>query len=151
MCPKPWAIINAVLAQRYVFVESWHNYYYTCYSLGFFPKKQDKLNHFCLNARPRSTTMAQHWHNNGSTTLGFLSSLKSFVLACNEIKKMKWICFRPFLCTYRLNWARRTFWRWWDEWDDTALETQDSKFKPWRSEVEHATSRSQRLSTMSTV
>ena len=37
--------------------------------------------------------------------------------------------FRPPLCTYRLN------------WDDTALQTQDSKFKPWRSEAEHATQR----------
>ena len=27
--------------------------------------------------------------------------------------------FRPPLCTYRLNWARRTFWGWWDKWDDT--------------------------------
>ena len=41
---------------------------------------------------------------------------------------------RPLLCTYRLNWAVRTSWGWWDEWDDTALQTQDSKFKPWRSE-----------------
>ena len=54
----------------------------------------------------------------------------------------------PLLCTYRLNWARRTSWGWWDEWDDTALQTQDSKFKPWRSEAEHATSRSLRLSTI---
>ena len=27
--------------------------------------------------------------------------------------------FRPPLCTYRLNWARRTSWGWWDDWDDT--------------------------------
>ena len=32
--------------------------------------------------------------------------------------------------------------------DNTALLTQDSKFKPWRSEAEHATSRSQRLPTI---
>ena len=25
--------------------------------------------------------------------------------------------FRPPLCTYRLNWARRTSWGWWDDWD----------------------------------
>ena len=56
--------------------------------------------------------------------------------------------FRPLLCTYRINWARRTSWGWWDEWDDTALQTQDSKFKPWRSEAEHATSRSRRLPTI---
>ena len=52
------------------------------------------------------------------------------------------------LCTYRLNWARRTTWEWWDEWDDTALLTQNSKFEPWRSEVEYATSRSRRLPTI---
>ena len=56
--------------------------------------------------------------------------------------------FRPPLCTYRLNCARRTSWGWWDEWDDTVLQTQDSKFEPWRSEVEHATSRSRRLPTI---
>ena len=53
--------------------------------------------------------------------------------------------FRPPLCTYRLNWARRTSWGWWDDWDDTVLQTQDSKFEPWRSEAEHANSRSRRL------
>ena len=53
--------------------------------------------------------------------------------------------FRPPLCTYRLNWARRTSWRWWDDWDDTVLQTQESKFEPWRSEAEHATSQSRRL------
>ena len=58
--------------------------------------------------------------------------------------------FRPPLCTYRLNWARRTSWGWWDGWDDTVLQTQDSKFEPWRSEAEHATSRSRRLPTILT-
>ena len=52
------------------------------------------------------------------------------------------------LCTYRLNWARRTSCGWWDEWDDTALQTQDSTFERWRSEAEHATSRSRRLPTI---
>ena len=73
-------------------------------------------------------------------------------------KRMGWTCdvlcyflhlpvsgFRPPLCTYRLNWARITSWGWWDDWDDTVLQTQDSKFEPWRSEAEHATSRSRRL------
>ena len=61
--------------------------------------------------------------------------------------QMKWneSGFRPPLCTYRLNWARRTSWGWWDDWDDTVLQTQDSKFEPWWSEAEHATSRSRRL------
>ena len=58
--------------------------------------------------------------------------------------------FRPPLCTYRLNWARRTSWGWWDDWDDTVLQTQDSKFDPWRSEAEPATSRSRRLPTILT-
>ena len=39
-------------------------------------------------------------------------------------------------------------WGWWDERDDTALQTQYSKFKPWRSETEHASSRSRRLPTI---
>ena len=53
-----------------------------------------------------------------------------------------------YMYTYRLNWARRTSWRWRDEWDDTALQIQDSKFEPWCSESEHAISRSRRLSTI---
>ena len=66
--------------------------------------------------------------------------------------EMKWneSGFRPPLCTYRLNWARRTSWGWWDDWDDTVLQTQDSKFEPRRSEAEHATSRSRRLPTILT-
>ena len=69
-----------------------------------------------------------------------------------NLKEMKWneSGFRPPLCTYRLNWARRTSWGWWDDWDDTVLQTQDSKFEPWRSEAEHATSRSRRLPTILT-
>ena len=56
--------------------------------------------------------------------------------------------FRPPLCTYRLNWTRITSWGWWDDWDDTVLQTQDSKFELWRSEAEHANSRLRRLSTI---
>ena len=52
---------------------------------------------------------------------------------------------RPPLCTCRLNWARIPSWGWWDAWDDTALQTQASKFGSWRSE--HATSPSGRFST----
>ena len=43
---------------------------------------------------------------------------------------------------------RENSWGWWDEWDDTALQTQDSKFESLRSEAEHATSRSRRLPTI---
>ena len=65
---------------------------------------------------------------------------------------MKWneSGFRPPLCTYRRNWARRTSWGWWDDRDDTVLQTQDSRFEPWRSEAEPATSRSRRLPTIPT-
>ena len=56
--------------------------------------------------------------------------------------------FRPPLCSYRLNWARRTSWGWWDELDDTALQTQDSKFEPWRPEAEQTTTWSCRLPTI---
>ena len=71
---------------------------------------------------------------------------------CPLQNEMKWneSGFRQPLCTYRLNWARRTSWGWWDDWDDTVLQTQDSKFEPWRSEAEHATSRSRRLPTILT-
>ena len=58
--------------------------------------------------------------------------------------------FRQHLSTYRLNWARRTSWGWWDDWDDTVLQTQVPKFEPWWSEAEHATSRSRRLPTILT-
>ena len=65
---------------------------------------------------------------------------------------MKWneSGFRTPLCTYMLTWAKRTSWGWWDDWDDTVLQTQDSISEPWRSEAEHATSRSRRLPTILT-
>ena len=47
-------------------------------------------------------------------------------------KNMKWNeCLLGHLCVhvYRLNLARRTSWGWRDEWDDTALQTQNSKFE----------------------
>ena len=86
----------------------------------------------------RRDMLNQHWADVGppSTTLAFYKWNESG--------------FRPPLCTYRLNWARRTSWGWWDDWDDTVLQTQDSKFEPWRSEAEHATSRSRRLPTILT-
>ena len=42
---------------------------------------------------------------------------------------MKWneSIFRPLLCTCRLNWTRRTSWGWWDESDDTVLQTLDPR------------------------
>ena len=70
------------------------------------------------------------------------------VLLCVRREKWNEWGFRPSVCTCRLNWARKTYWGWWDEWDDTTLQTQNSKFDPWRSEAEHATSRSRRLPTL---
>ena len=64
-----------------------------------------------------------------------------------QMKWNKW-GFKPHVCAYRLNWAMRTSWEWWYEWDDTALQTQDSKFGPWLCEAEHATSHSRRLPTI---
>ena len=41
-------------------------------------------------------------------------------------------CMNGILGTYRLNWARISFWGWWDKWDipPPPPQTQDSKFKP---------------------
>ena len=46
------------------------------------------------------------------------------------------------LCAHNLyaNLARSTSWGLWDEWDDTALQTQDSKFEHRWSEAEHGLS-----------
>ena len=84
----------------------------------------------------------------------FRVSWTNFVLCFGHFFSCKWnkndSGFRPPLCTYRLNWARRTFWGLWDEWDDTVLQTQDSKLEPWRSEADQAASRSRRLPTILT-
>ena len=94
--------------------------------------------------------VSRRLHNNGNINICLLKLCSRLVydyvydsLIC-RIPPVKWneSGFRPPLCTYRLNWARRTSWGW---WDDTVLQTQDSKFEPWRSEAEHATSRSRRL------
>ena len=69
----------------------------------------------------------------------YLGQCRVYILKWNESG------FRPPLCTYRLNWARRTSWGWWDEWDDNALQTQDSKFEPWLSEADNSTTRSRRI------
>ena len=92
-------------------------------------------------------TCASKAHCLLTIAMHFFQSWSDYIL-----KEMKWneSGFRPPLCTYRLNWARRTSWGWWDDWDDTVLQTQDSKFEPWRSEAEHATSRSRRLPTILT-
>ena len=97
-----------------------------------------------LQKRTSTTTYA--------SAIGNATIFKTVKFSSRRLSRMKWneSGFRPPLCTYRLNWARRTSWGWWDEWDDTVLQTQDSKFEPWRSEAEHATSRSRRLPTILT-
>ena len=52
-------------------------------------------------------------------------------VASDKMKWNKWneSGFRPPLCTYRLNWARRTSWGWWDDWDDTVLQTQEFEIR----------------------
>ena len=60
----------------------------------------------------------------------WLNNFLSPVLLTIQSSKWNESGFRSLLRTYRLNCAKRTSWGWWDEWDDTALQTQDSKFKP---------------------
>ena len=62
-----------------------------------------------------------------------LVAMRFWTKAKNKIKWNEY-GFRWHLCTYRLNWARKTSRGWWDEWDDTALQPQDLKLMPWRSE-----------------
>ena len=97
---------------------------------------------FSLPKRTSATTYA--------SAIGNATIFKTVTFSSRRLSQMKLneSGFRPPLCTYRLNWARRTSWGWWDEWDDTVLQTQDSKFEPWRSEAERATSRSRRPPTM---
>ena len=73
-----------------------------------------------------------------ATALLCANNSREMTMLVNEMKWNEW-SFMPPLCTYRLNWVRRTSWGWWDEWDDTALKTQDSKFEPRKSEAERAT------------
>ena len=57
----------------------------------------------------------------------------------------KWKTGLDHLCAHnRLNWNGRISGEWWDEWDDSILQTQDSKFVPWQSDAQHATSRASR-------
>ena len=100
----------------------------------------------------KSRARAQRYRTGSPVQWLKLSAWKVGDRAFEPHSGLKWneSGFRPPLCTYRLNWARRTSWGWWDDWDDTVLQTQDSKFDPWRSEAEHATSRSRRLPTILT-
>ena len=104
------------------------------------------------NRQPDGTQLIKHpreCSHLAITTCTFLQSGKSWWICANLCRQIKWMGFRPYMCTCRINWARKTPWGWWDEWDDTALQTHDSKFEPWRFEAEHSTSRPRRLPTIS--
>ena len=125
------------------------------------PIFKSELKDFFINYRPDPLLpqFQRNWKNffnnrlnkflEINNTIDFIKSFRYHWshIAVTKIRKNE-SGLRPLLCTYRLNWARRIFWRLWDEWDDTALQTQDSKCEPWRSEAEHATSRSCRLPTI---
>ena len=72
------------------------------------------------------------------TFIVYTITVKASGATCGQME-MKWneSGFRPPVCTYRLNWAMRTSWGWWNDWDDTVFQTQDAKFEPWRFEGEH--------------
>ena len=55
---------------------------------------------------------------------GWTQGVRRICVFLGMSSRMKWneSGFRPLLCTYRLNWARRTSWGWWDDWDDTVLQ-----------------------------
>ena len=58
-------------------------------------------------------------------------------------KRMNELGFKQHLCTYGLNWVRRTAWGWWDE-----MRWHCPKFEPCRCEAELTTSRLRRLPTI---
>ena len=134
-------------------------------TINFFYKNKALARHFGdrthLNARCSIHAIISAKRNTDNVDIFRLSEYighirknvaKTRWIGCLYLQGKKWneSGFRPPLCTYRLNWARRTSWGWWDDWDDTVLQTQDSKFEPWRSEAEHASSRSRRLPTILT-
>ena len=103
-----------------------------------------------INVHLTTWRYAKHFHSPDVSAVKSSQDNPLSLTSVSMVKKWNESGFRPPLCTYRLNWARRTSWGWWDDWDDTVLQTQDSKFEPWRSEAEHATSRSRRLPTILT-
>ena len=81
--------------------------------------------------------------------VGFEPAISSF--PSRQLQPMNECGFMPLYAYNRLNWVRRTSWGWWDEWDYTTLQTGNAKFETWRSETEHATSRSRRLPRISNI
>ena len=127
-------IICVVEVSIYTTCSNFHNF-----TSWYIPKSHPGS--ICTYGQGTKNTFSQYYLH--SITYSFN---KKYTFHINLIE-MKWneSGFRPPLCTYRLNWAKRTSWGWRDDWDDTVLQTQDSKFEPWRSEADHATSRSRRL------
>ena len=91
---------------------------------------------------PKICALDQHMQDVGSQLKKKLSDYFRIRLsiALLSIQWYEW-CFKPHLCTYRLHWAKCTSCGWWEEWDDSVLQRQDSKFQPWRSGAEFAISR----------
>ena len=114
-------------------------------TLGPPPLKQ-WINVFLLsNLQTKGWSLSEHWGTLFTacflwTCLHYMVILRSqnkitdlcMIWAWLSRFKMKWneSGFRPPLCTYRLNWARRTSWGWWDDWDDTVLQTQERNSSP---------------------
>ena len=69
--------------------------------------------------------------NRGYKIEHFHLLLQAYYFTWNNVNKWNESGFRPPLCTYRLNWARRTSWGWWDDWDDTVLQTQEIMWIKW--------------------
>ena len=112
-----------------------HNGDFISFVDDVYPSKHGTLKQCWSNVGPPSATLAQHytsivwmcrvcWHDTLRWCIACkphykLCKLLSHCLGWNTTLYRKWNewGFRPPLCTYRLNWARRTSWRWWDEWD----------------------------------
>ena len=107
---------------------------------------RDKLNRsLCISA---ATLLEIYFSQNITAITTVINIIITEIHDWSCMQKWNESGFRPPLCKYSLTWARRTFWGWWDKWDDTVLQTQDSKFEPWRPEAENATSRSRRPPTI---
>ena len=104
-------------------------------------------NSLSIKTRDVEPMLAQHWNSIGSSivVLLWISVFASPWIVVFFLPERKWneSGFRQPLCTYMLNWARRTSCGW--EVNETTL---SSRHRIQNSEAEHTTSRLQRLTTM---
>ena len=61
------------------------------------------------------TSNRRRWWPHFRTPCHSNSHIKSTLSPFKHCRKWNESGFRPPLCTYRLNWARRTSWGWWDD------------------------------------